>query len=137
MNRREWKKSRLSGQQIRKRRILMISLIAAGVILASAAIIVLFVTGIPGGNGPVFELFERAQAETVEVAAPEPDSGKGVSVKPQVAAQREAEEAAAKAAEEAEKAKESAFDREAWLTSHGKVKGIYVTGPVAGSSRFE
>ncbi|MBO4899108.1 MAG: putative glycoside hydrolase [Lachnospiraceae bacterium] len=140
MNRREWKKSRLSGQQIRKRKILTITLIAAGALLASAAIIVLLVTGIPGGNGPVFGLFEKT-AETVDedhtgsaVTQAGELSGKGESVKPKVAAEKEAEEAAAK---EAEAAEESAFDREAWLDSHVKVRGIYVTGPVAGSSRFE
>ena len=143
MNRREWKKSRLSEQQIRKRKILMITFMAAGVIIASAAIIVLLVTGIPGGNGPKFGPLKGDREETVEgtgtaTSEAESLSGKGSSVKPEIAKKKAAEEAAAKEAEaDEDEAGETAFDREQWLTSHVKVRGIYVTGPVAGSSRFE
>ncbi len=143
----------------------MITFIAAGVIIASAAIIVLLVTGIPGGNGPKFGPLKGDREETVEgtgtatseasevagtamseasevagTAAAEAESlsGKGSSVKPEIAQKKAAEEAAAKEAEaDEDEAGETAFDREQWLTSHVKVRGIYVTGPVAGSSRFE
>ena len=149
MNRREWKKSRLTERQLKNRKIISIIGIAAGVTVIIAAIFVCLgvfgVIDIPGTDGNTVSVLTASgtNAEPIEAddlegtredvfGAEESDPDDGKESGKSGAGTEEPDTDA-----EDDTADDGSFDREAWLASAPAVKGLYVTGPVAGSSRFD
>ncbi len=148
MNRREWKKSRLTERQLKRRKIITIIGIAAGVTVIIAAIFVCLgvygVIGIPGLSGYTDPALTEAGADAEPIEADAPvgtgeDAAASDETDQDGGADSEAgtDESVPDAEENDDGDDDGSFDREAWLASAPAVKGLYVTGPVAGSSRFD
>ncbi|MBQ9334089.1 MAG: putative glycoside hydrolase [Lachnospiraceae bacterium] len=143
MNRREWKKSRLTERQLKNRKIISIIGIAAGVTVIIAAIFVCLgvfgVIRIPGSNGDKDQTaaVDAIEVETIEAeAGAETENGTDTMAENGNDAESENDEDSDSDSED-DAEDDGSFDREKWLASPPVVKGLYVTGPVAGSSRFD
>lgn len=152
MTRREWKRSRLTESQLKRRKIITISGIAAGVIVIIAAIFVCLgvfgVVSIPGLNGDaaLTSAEDRVEVEPIEEAAgaetedPSESAGADETTDGSDAVDEAGSDAGSDDSDtddDDEDPDDGSFDRGKWLASAPVVKGLYVTGPVAGSSRFD
>ncbi len=138
MNRREWKKARLTDTQLKRRKITVTAVSVSVLLIAALIVVFLFIRKDPVPNtGDWAESAAEEPATAGTSDAEISDAGlvdkaetDGIKTDPPGIWETDTDSS------DEEEDPDLKFDPKAWKKEHTKVYGVYLTGPVAGSERL-